>query len=61
LRIHDWEASIGLEIKRLLAYQYADSEFPDGIQGPARIQEEGHSTESDAAENFAGFLRMLRA
>jgi hypothetical protein len=48
-------------MERLLASQSADSEFPDDIQGPARIQEEGHSMEYDAAENSAGFLRMLRA
>ena len=54
----DWEASIGM--MRLLASQ-SDSEFPDGIQGPARIREEGHSTEADAAEKSTGLLRMLRA
>ena len=39
----------------------SDSEFPDGIQGPALIREEGHSTEADAAEKSKGLLRMLRA
>ena len=45
---------------RLLA-SLSDSEFPDGIQGPARIREVGHSMEADAAEKSKGLLRMLRA
>lgn len=39
----------------------SDSEFPDGIQGPARIREEGHSTEAEATEEFTELLRMIRA
>ena len=45
---------------RLLA-SLSDSEFPDDIQGRARIREEGHSMESDAAKKSKGLLRMLRA
>ena len=45
---------------RLLA-SLSDSEFPDDIQGRARIREEGHSKESDGAKKSKGLLRMLMA
>ena len=45
---------------RLLA-SLSDSEYPDDIQGRARIREEGHSKESDGAKKSKGLLRMLMA